>query len=274
MKSTLVIPKKCKVGFNERTDTYSGLLGYVIYHDGKTWRKEQSWQSWKTIYTGSPNYLDDAKKEFLKEMEYNNKYKWNDKIDESMFNSYILTNHKQSNNSKVEPIEFDNIPLEGFVINKNGGGGSGWDHRNEFCRVYGPRGFEIEISFKNLLYILEHSNCLAGKGLEGNFVYSWDGKDLVLLPENSREYKESIIFSKNLQTKVKPSDYVEGMIYMTKNGEKVTYLGKYDKIDELNNITKNQHWFHNDKLWKKHSVLSNVIHLNNDMDSDFKKKNR
>ena len=38
MKSNIYIPKKIKVGFNEREDTYTGLLGYVIYHDGKVWR--------------------------------------------------------------------------------------------------------------------------------------------------------------------------------------------------------------------------------------------
>ena len=39
MKGNIFIPKECKVGFNERTDTYTGLLVYVIDHDGKKWGK-------------------------------------------------------------------------------------------------------------------------------------------------------------------------------------------------------------------------------------------
>ena len=46
----LFIPIKCKVGFNERKDTYTGFLGYVICFDGKVWRKEKSWEGWKTNY--------------------------------------------------------------------------------------------------------------------------------------------------------------------------------------------------------------------------------
>ena len=43
MNDKLFIPTKCKVGFNPRTDTYSGKLAYVIAKDGKKWRKETSW---------------------------------------------------------------------------------------------------------------------------------------------------------------------------------------------------------------------------------------
>jgi hypothetical protein len=28
-------------------DTYTGKLGYVIGYDGKKWRKEPSWESWR-----------------------------------------------------------------------------------------------------------------------------------------------------------------------------------------------------------------------------------
>ena len=47
MNNTLFIADKIKVGFNPRTDTYTGLLGYVIGHDGKKWRKEPSWEGWR-----------------------------------------------------------------------------------------------------------------------------------------------------------------------------------------------------------------------------------
>lgn len=48
MKNNLFIPKKIKVGFQNRSDTYTGKLGYVIYEDEKgVWRKESSWNSWR-----------------------------------------------------------------------------------------------------------------------------------------------------------------------------------------------------------------------------------
>lgn len=33
--SQLYIPNLCKVGFQNRDETYTGKLGYVIYNDGK-----------------------------------------------------------------------------------------------------------------------------------------------------------------------------------------------------------------------------------------------
>jgi hypothetical protein len=38
-------------------------------------------------------------------------------------------------------------------------------------------GFEFEISIPNLLYILQECTSTKGKGLDGEFVYAWDGKD-------------------------------------------------------------------------------------------------
>lgn len=39
MNDKIFIPKKCKVGFQPRTDTYTKKLGYVIYNDGKIWKQ-------------------------------------------------------------------------------------------------------------------------------------------------------------------------------------------------------------------------------------------
>ena len=81
--------------------------------------------------------------------------------------------------------------LKGFVLNKKVGGDKyNWNPRQTYTRVYDPRGFEFEIDINNLLYILENTSCIKGKGLEGEFVYGWDGKDLVLLPVGTIDYKE------------------------------------------------------------------------------------
>lgn len=48
MSSNLFIPKKIKVGFQDRNGTYTGKLAYVIYFDNKgILRKEKSWESWR-----------------------------------------------------------------------------------------------------------------------------------------------------------------------------------------------------------------------------------
>ena len=48
MKTNIFIPSKINVGFQNRKDTYTGKLAYVIYFDEKgKLRKETSWQNWR-----------------------------------------------------------------------------------------------------------------------------------------------------------------------------------------------------------------------------------
>lgn len=121
MEQQLFIPKKLNVGFNKRTDTYTGQLAYIIYWDSKNkLRKEESWTKWR---------------------------------DKSIPNQ-----------------ELDNDPIEGFILNRNIGGGSrswDWNARREKIRVFDPRGFEFEITIENVLYILQECTSTKGKGLEG-----------------------------------------------------------------------------------------------------------
>lgn len=144
--------------------------------------------------------------------------------------------------------EYENIPTEGFVLNKKAGDYStGWDHRHAYCRVYDPRGFEFEITIENLLYILENANCIRGKGLEGEFVYGWDGKDLVLMPVESPDYKEINEFNKIIHNNecVKAKDLIIGATYLTKDNENWIYMGKFDVYNRYGNWeNKGKHfWF-------------------------------
>ena len=188
MESTkLFIPTKMKVGFQERKDTYTGQLAYVIYFDSKgVLRKATSWESWR--------------------------------------------------DKAIEPIEFDNIPTEGFVLNKGVGGARqsyGWNARNEYIRVYDPRNFEFEISVENLLFILRECDCSRGKGLEGKFVYAFDGKNLILLPESSADYQESQKFTGLQKTTVKVREMIPGATYLTKRNEQVIFVGRFDFYDNF-----------------------------------------
>ena len=186
ISTTIYVPKKIKVGFNKRSDTYTGKLAYVIYYDEKgKLRKETSWNSWR--------------------------------------------------DKSIDSEEYDNEPTSGFVLNKKVGDYSGdWgNHRQAYCRIYDPRGFEFEITINNLLFILEHCTCCPGKGLEGDFVYGWDGKDLVLLPTNSSDYIEIEKYSKRLNERktFKGKDLIIGATYLTKDNEEWIYMGRFDKWD-------------------------------------------
>ena len=178
------IPGTINVGYQSRTDTYTGKLAYVVYTDQKNvLRKAASWNSWR----------DD----------------------------------------KIPTNDFPNVPTSGFVLNKKVGGyKSDWNVRQTAIRIYDPRDFEFEIKVDNLLYILEECSSIKGKGLEGEFVYAWEGKDLILLPVTSQEYKSSQEFTSMKSMKVAKKDMKEGCLYVTKEMEKVIYLGKHELFEK------------------------------------------
>ena len=134
---------------------------------------------------------------------------------------------------KIPNEEFENVPTSGFVLNRRAGGVEeswGWNARKTYCRIYDPRNFEFEISIENLLYILENANSIKGKGLEGEFVYGWDGKELVLMPVESPDYKQISEYNKivhNNET-IKAKDLIVGATYLTKDNEERIYMGKFD----------------------------------------------
>jgi hypothetical protein len=211
MNNQLFIPTKIKVGYNMRSDTYTDLLGYVIYYDEKgKLRKETSWRGW--IDKGIP------------------------KAETRRFYDYSTGQYVEKRIEARDPLpthDYENLPTEGFILNKRVGGGSGyssWHQRDTKCRVWDPRGFEIEIDIPNLLFILQENNSIKGKGLEGQFVYAWEGKDLVLLPVTSQEYQNSIKFTELRSKKVSAKELVPGYTYQTKEQEILIYLGKFDCV--------------------------------------------
>jgi hypothetical protein len=69
MPNVFIAPK-IKVGFQKRTDTFTGMLAYIIYYDEKgKLRKEKSWEGWR--------------------------------------------------DKKIDAQEFENVPTDGFTINKD-----------------------------------------------------------------------------------------------------------------------------------------------------------
>lgn len=185
MNVQLLIPNKIKVGYQQRSDTYTKMLAYVIYYDTKgVLRKENSWNSWR--------------------------------------------------DHKIKDTEFENVPTSGFVINKGVGGVKEsyyWNARNEYVRVYDPRGFEIEISVSNLLFILNQCNCFKGKGIEEELIYCWLGTELTLLPIDCEEYRNSIKYTSLQNNKISAKDLKIGATYETKTQQSLIYLGKYTYYD-------------------------------------------
>lgn len=136
------------------------------------------------------------------------------------------------------PIEdYDNVPTDGFTINKDIKRYSGgWFSSNRtMVRIHDPRGFEFEVTTENLIGILMHTDCLR-RGLIGQFIYAWVGTELVLLPTNSEEYQNAIKFTTGLSKKVKSKELIPGVSYKTKREGDVIYLGKlnwykYPRVD-------------------------------------------
>lgn len=191
MNTNIFIPTKINVGFQNRKDTYTGKLAYVVYYDEKgKLRKEASWQNWR--------------------------------------------------DKEIPNEEFENEPIEGFVLNRRAGGVEeswGWNPRKTYCRVYDPRGFEFEITIANLLWILENCNSIKGKGLEGEFVYGWDGKELVLVPIESPDYKEIQEKNKIVHNNefIKAKDLIIGATYETLKGDRYVYMGRFDRFEKKYN---------------------------------------
>lgn len=207
----LFIPNTIKVGYNDRDDTYTGKLAYIIYIDekGKV-RKETSWNNWCDHRLGDDSY--------------------------------------------------ENVPTEGFVINKNVGGYStGWNHRQSYIRVYDPRGFEFEITLENLLFIIENTSLITGKGIEGEFVYGWDGKDLVLIPCKSTDYLKIKEYNELIRSdfKLTAKTIKVGATYRNDKEVDLVYIGRYDKYENYSSfkeieINSNEYEITSDKKGKKY----------------------
>lgn len=272
MKTTILVPNKIKVGFQERKGTYTGMLGYVIYHDGKVWRKQTSWENWRHKYEDSDEYRERKLESFNKrrievEALYNGNagYKVHYPTLDSFYKTYRCDNidtynmnDMRSTNPGVIPQEYTNELLEGFVLNKKAGDYKGdWgNHRQAYARVYDPRGFEIEITIENLLYILDYASSFKGKGLEGKFIYGWDDKQLVLLPEGSPDFEEINSYNDLLSQSLDKDKLVIGGIYLKADKTRHVYLGKLPAYDGRGVKLKDSHWFVEENInkiytWRK-----------------------
>jgi hypothetical protein len=163
-------------------------------------------QNRKDTYTGKLAYVSyvDSKGVFRKQKSWD---QWRDQ--------------------SITPLKLDNTPQEGFCLNKEVERYN-WSHfssNRSYIRMYDPRGIEFEISPENLIGILTESNCLK-RGLEGKFVYAWNGTELVLLPCVSEEYAKAQKHTERQAQDISTKDLKPGISYTRKDGKEVVFIGK------------------------------------------------
>jgi hypothetical protein len=133
---------------------------------------------------------------------------------------------------EIDVLELDNKPRSGYLFNKGvkryayhfGSGRS-------MLRVYDPRDFEFEIDIDNLEAVLMNSD-ISKKEIMGDFVFAWSGKDLILLPVNSQEYKDSVQYTENQYKKISTKDLIKGATYsQKKNNSQCIYVGFFEWND-------------------------------------------
>lgn len=156
---------------------------------------------------------------------------------------------------KIETMELDNTPQSGYVFNKgvernNYHFGSG----RSYIRVHDPRNFEFEISVDNLIGILMNSD-VSKRDIVESCVFAWAGKDLILLPTNSEQYKESQEFTKKQFKSISTKDLKKGFTYTRKKSdEPLMYVGYYEWYEvEGYNLSRTSK-----SKGKKHVFYSNV----------------
>lgn len=177
MKSNLYIPQTIKVGFQSRSDTFTGKLGFVTYIDDKgLLRQENSWNNWR--------------------------------------------------DKNIETVEFKNEPQSNFVFNKDISRNNHWSDITK-VRIFDVRDFEFEIDVSNMMYILMHSD-ISKRDIAEDCVFAWSGKNLILLPVNSEEYRNSVVNTKKLNSKFSFKNLVLGHTYSTKKAGDVIYLGNHE----------------------------------------------
>lgn len=177
MKSNLYIPKSIKVGFQKRSDTFTGKLGFVTYIDDKgLLRQENSWNGWR--------------------------------------------------DKAIEAVEYTNEPRSNFVFNKDINRSGHWSDVTK-VRIFDTRDFEFEIDVSNMMYILMHSD-ISKRDIAEDCVFAWNGKNLILLPVNSDEYRNSVVNTKKQNSTFSFKNLVLGHTYSTKKEGDIIYLGHHE----------------------------------------------
>jgi hypothetical protein len=141
---------------------------------------------------------------------------------------------------KIPEIEIDNIPQDGFIFNKNiQRTGYNFGSGRSMMRVYDPREFEFEIDMDNLSCILMNTD-VSKSEISEKCVFGWSGKDLVLIPINSQEYREAKAYTQIQKNSISTKELVKGFSYKKKKDDDIyIYLGFFEWFDTVTEKVEN-----------------------------------
>lgn len=183
--------------------------------------------------------------------------------------------------SSILPIELENTPTTGFIVNKSiNRGNYSFGGGRDVVRIYDPRGFEFEVSTGNYVGLSEYIDIIKGE-LTGKLVFAFDsGGNLILLPVNSEQYLLSIKHTKYKENSFSAKSLIVGGVYLDKNNNQCIYIGRYNinkpfykGSNLLLNSTGNKYIFYTAEGYKE-IAIRNISHFSyklSDDDKDFYK---
>lgn len=130
---------------------------------------------------------------------------------------------------EYKSVIIDNIPTAGFKLAEDirrtywGGGNVVW-------RIESPLGWEFEISSSNLARIITDCGIASGGEILGKCIFGRMGKDNILIPEGSDLWEKSVKDAETIDARsktVSANEVVVGSICTMKNGESMTYMGRF-----------------------------------------------
>lgn len=134
----------------------------------------------------------------------------------------------------IPDLEILNTPQNGFIFNKNiQRTGYHFGSGRSMMRVYDPRNFEFEIDMDNLSCILMNTD-ISKSEMNENCVFGWSGKDLVLIPINSQEYREAKAYTQIQKNSISTKELIKGFSYKKKKDDDIyIYLGFFEWFDTV-----------------------------------------
>jgi hypothetical protein len=140
-------------------------------------------------------------------------------------------------NHDIEPVELDNTPRNGYVVNQGitHFSYSSFGSDRFRVRIHSPEGYEFEIYPENFLAIVAVSD-ISKRYINQECVFAWDGTEMLLLPTNTEQYQEAVANTKKMNNtkdmlKAQKSQNIHqvGNIFVAKSGT-FMYVGHKDII--------------------------------------------
>jgi hypothetical protein len=148
-------------------------------------------------------------------------------------------NANKSSSSSLNPSAntriIDNKPMLGFKLSKSTKKTRGWGKGEVMWRIEDPRGFELDISSRNLMQILSCCTCENGEILE-KCVWGRLASENILIPVSSGVYKNARENTDRLTKRTHATSVKSGNRVMLRNGIEGIFLGKFFPLVDVRNV--------------------------------------